>query len=577
MATNGQQNTFDKLVAGLAPEDRKSLAEKLKNISVNSPIPEFIREEDPYLDIALLSQKLKNESMIYYLLLCLRSFFSHKKIDYIYNDDMISAIARKLNTRTSEIIDYQKKLLTQNFYDQLKEMRDCAEFFKPYVSLANDHPGEFYVFLSTFLAPEISNEIKKEVDPYMIPFDRDVTADLRLSRLRNLENVLRSIPADMRANLYDSVKRVEWLFQFSSLSFIHFISQFTTVASDTYTCPFDAARNDFPEFAKVLNAALAVNTETIQALFLFYQKKNTKTLAHSSQEIERQLVNFVSDSAMKFSKIKAFVTSVSFSNLGRVIFHSYDWHCEKFGGAEDWFQKFHDEWKHIFEEQWNNWLKDRKKSQLAMVLESNFGIKEFPEMPNRPWASVWDGLPFNGELSGGFLVWFSENKLRKAIDVLNVLVLEGTFIVTDNRTELSNIIIDLGNLVTRIEKFSVSFSPSGKYGSIFGKYSKGNGLRSMHAQGQINSMILAGESQVSEITKSFCEDCRNLEKILSVIIDDKKITGYDGLQNYRSIQGHDNTEYREKLLDTRVLLNNAYSLLVEVEPLDLPRYSYRVK
>lgn len=574
---NVRQNTFDKLVAGLDADDRKALAEKLKHISANSPIPEFDKKEESSSNVVLLSQKLKNESMIYYLILCLRSFFSHKKIDTIYNDDMVSAIARKLNSVSPEIVDYQKKLLNQPFHDHLKEMMDCAEFFKPYVSLANDHPGEFYVFLSAFLVPEISAEIKKEVDPYTIPFNRDVTSDLRLSKLRNLENVLRSISPDLRALLYDSVKRVEWLFQFSTLPFVHFISQFTTVGSNTYTCPFDAARADFPSFAKVLNAATAVNTETMEALFLFYQKKNMQTLDRSSGEMERQLVNFVSDSAIKFSKIKSLISSVSFSNLGKVVFHSFDWYCEKFGGAEDWFQKFHDEWKHIFEEQWNSWLKDRKKSQLSMVLNSHFGIKEFPEMPYRPWASIWDGLSFNGELTGGFLVWFSKNKLREAIDILNVLVLEGTFIITDNRTEISNIVASFGNLIEQLRKFSDSFSPSGKYGSVFDKYINGNSLRTMHAQGQIDSMILAGETQLSEMNKKFCENCRTIEKILSVIIDDKKITGYAGLQNYRAIKGHENTEYREKLLGTRSLLYNAYSLLVEVEPLDLPRYSARIK
>lgn len=573
MEKESEYGAFDKLVAGLNFEERKKLLEKLKVISASSNVPEFQIHEEPRNDIERISIKLKNESIFYYFILWIRSILFQKKIEQIYNDDLVSNIARGINTRSATIIDYQHKILSSSFYNFLLELKACADFFRPYVSIVSDYPGEFYVFLSAYIAPEIAAQIKTDADPYTIPFERDIVSDTKLQKIRSLESVLRSISSDSRAKLYDAAKRVEWLDQFSLLPYIRFISQFTDDAGSTHTCPFDNATNEFPSFARVFNAAYSVPAETLEAMFLFYQKKNTMYIA-SDEVTENAMRVFIETASAHFSKIHSFVSTVSMNNLGKVVFHSYDWQAEKFGGAEDWFQKFCDEWKHIFNEQWESWLRDKKKTQLATLLRMQFGILSFPELPSRPWAEIWDGVHFNGELTGGFLVWFGKNRLPAIIEVLNVLLFDGVFVNNENRAELSDVLDSFKSIIVRLDQFVSSISETGAYGSVFAKLMRSNS-RTMQAQSQIDSIMLSAEAQIHELNKIFCNSCRAEERVIAGILDDKKKSGYSGLQNLASIRGNDNAAYRQKLAEVRIKLIDAQSLLAEVEPLDLPRYRAR--
>lgn len=572
MANGDTQSTFDKLVAGISIDERKALLERLKNISAGTAVQEFHSEKQEEI-LEPMSAKLKKESIFYYFILLLRSFLLHKKVETIYNDDLIGYLARKINSASPGTIDNQKKILRNIFCGNIKQMKICADFFRPYVSTVSDYPGEFYVFLSAFVAPEISEDIKKESDPYTIPFTRELTSDLRLSKIRSLEAVLKNISPPSRAVIYDAAKRVEWLSQFVQLPYTHFTAQFNQGSGDSYNCNFEDAKMDFPSFARVLDSASSVSSDILQALFLFTKKKNT-TAFGSGTATEDELKNFVSEASLRFKLINAFVSQVSFQDVGRVIFHSYNWQCERFGGAEDWFTKFHDEWKRIFDTRWESWLRDKKKAQLASLLKTYFKIEEFPDLPHRPWAHLWDGVQFGSELTGGFLVWFCKNKMPETFGALHTLQIEGSFINTENRTELSDILANFNSIAARLNQFDEAFSPSGTYGSVFEKFI-GENLRTLQAQSQVDSMIFAGEAQIHEANKKFCDNCRALEKILRGIFDDKKTNEYAGLQNFTTIQGHDNLEYREKLMEVRVLFAHAQSLLSEVEPIDLPRYSAR--
>lgn len=570
---------FDKLVSGLNADERKILLEKLSAISSAHSVPEFElssekKEEKDGSDLSI-AVRLKRESIFYYLILCIRAIFTHNKVEKIYNDDLIASLARKISSRTSHVLDYQHKILCQAFYNYLLEIKECADFFRPYVSIVKDYPGEFYVFLSAYIAPEISAEIKKDVDPYSIPFDRELTSETRMAKIRSLETILRAISPDSRAKLYDAAKRVEWLGQFAVFPYMHFIAQFTAVSSSSYTCPFDNAKDDFPGFARVFSTAASVPTETLQAMFLFYHKKNTLMFS-SKITAEQELLDFVENSSEKFSKIKEFVSAVPMDKLGKVIFHSYDWQCEKFGGAEDWFQKFHDEWKHIFDEQWDSWLRDRKKSKLVVSLKNQFGIDVFPDLPYKPWADIWDGIQFNGELTGGFLVWFFVAKIPSVMPLLNVLLLEGIFINNENRAELADVLDSLQSISSRLNQFVLATSSKGDYGSAFEEL-KNTASHTMQAQSSIDSIMVAAESQIHELNKMFCNDCRSLGRILSGILDEDKRSGYSGLQNFASIKGNENAAYRKKLSDTKILMADALALLAEIEPLDLPRYGFRSK
>lgn len=568
MNENQHRGSFDELVAGISSDERKYLLAKInQNREHSFPLVQPAREET---DGFTLDIKLNSESFLYKLFLWIRSLVSKKHKLEIYNDDLIRTLARKINKNHPGIVDMQNGLILSLFYEKLKELKNAADFFKPYFNIFNENPGKFYVFMSTFIAPEIASSINAEADPYSVPFEKEGTKEVRSSLLKKLEGILKDIPQKSRAVMYDAVKSLNWLKRFSELPYTHFLAQFTAIVSENYTCPFTNAQTDFNALANVLSDARSIPNEALEALFLFPQRKGGATV-ELDQDTEKSMREFLSKSAAGISMVQMFISTVPFFALGKVIFSDYDWQIETFGGAEDWFVKFKEEWKIVFDERWESWLRDRKKSQLADVLMEKFGILSFPELPYRPWANLWGGVPFRCEMTGGFLYWFATVKYEEIIGVLNVLVLEGVFLNNDNRAEFSEAMNKFAEINHQVQLFGESLNEKGSVGSVFAKLIADH-VRTLKGQNMVNSIILNAETSVRGWESSFCDCCRTIEKVLAGILDDEKTDKkYESIQNLMTIKGRENRAYRDNLQAEREVLLESHKILAEIEPLDLPK------
>lgn len=568
MNENQHRGSFDELVAGISSDERKYLLAKInQNREHSFPLVQPAREET---DSFTLDIKLNSESFLYKLFLWIRSLVSKKHRLEIYNNDLIRTLARKINKNHPGIVDMQNGLILSLFYEKLKELKNAADFFKPYFNIFNENPGKFYVFMSTFIAPEIASSINAEADPYSVPFEKEGTKEVRSSLLKKMEGILKDIPQKSRAVMYDAVKSLNWLKRFSELPYTHFLAQFTAIVSETYTCPFTNAQTDFNALASVLSDARSIPNEALEALFLFPQRKGGATV-ELDQDTEKSMREFLSKSAAGISMVQMFISTVPFFALGKVIFSDYDWQIETFGGAEDWFVKFKEEWKIVFDERWESWLRDRKKSQLADVLMENFGILSFPELPYRPWANLWGGVPFRCEMTGGFLYWFATVKYEEVMGVLNVLVLEGVFLNNDNRAEFSEAMNKFAEINHQVQLFGESLNEKGSVGSVFAKLIADH-VRTLKGQNMVNSIILNAETSVRGWESSFCDCCRTIEKVLAGILDDEKTDKkYESIQNLMTIKGRENRAYRDNLQAEREVLLESHKILAEIEPLDLPK------
>lgn len=568
MNDDQHRGSFDELVAGISSDERKYLLAKInQNREHSFPLVQPAREET---DGFTLDIKLNSESFLYKLFLWIRSLISKKHKLEIYNDDLIRMLARKINKNHPGIVDMQNGLILSLFYEKLKELKNAADFFKPYFNIFNENPGKFYVFMSTFIAPEIASSINAEADPYSVPFEKEGTKEVRSSLLKKMEGILKDIPQKSRAVMYDAVKSLNWLKRFSELPYTHFLAQFTAIVSENYTCPFTNAQTDFNALANVLSDARSIPNEALEALFLFPQRKGGATV-ELDQDTEKSMREFLSKSAAGISMVQMFISTVPFFALGKVIFSDYDWQIETFGGAEDWFVKFKEEWKIVFDERWESWLRDRKKSQLADVLMEKFGILSFPELPYRPWANLWGGVPFRCEMTGGFLYWFATVKYEEIIGVLNVLVLEGVFLNNDNRAEFSEAMNKFAEINHQVQLFGESLNEKGSVGSVFAKLIADH-VRTLKGQNMVNSMILNAETSIRGWESSFCDCCRTIEKVLAGILDDEKTDKkYESIQNLMTIKGRENRAYRDNLQAEREVLLESRRILAEIEPLDLPK------
>lgn len=565
MQKDDNRTAFDRLVAGMTSEERSSMLEKINQDSVS--VVQFIETENQVPEKSLsLHLRFKEESFFYRFFLWLRGIIEKRSSEKIYNEDVIASMARRLNRDHPGIVNHRNGLLDTVFYEHLKALKSASDFFKPYFAIIDDSPGDFYVFLSSFVAPELSEKINSEADPFSLDYSAEPTNDTRAMLLKNLDNILKNIDAGSKRDMYTAVSSVNWLRQFTRLPYIHFTSQFTNLTGSNYTCPYRNAVNDYAAFAAVFTNILPVKSEVLEAMLMFSQKKDLTKNAQD-KDIERTVKEFLSKTNQYFASIQSFISSVPILKTGKIINADYDWLPGNIEGVEAWFPNFRSHWRKIIDVRWGDWLRERKKKNLENYLKNDFGLSEFPVLTYRPWQALWMRVPFSCELTGGFMSWFSENAYDDMIQTLNEVMMEGVFVRNENRIEYSEGLNLFVQSVSQIRELTDRLAPEGEFGALFDEFATSR-LRSFQVQNQIDSMMATTEGEIKDSVRKFSKGSRMMDKCLKGILSDEKDGVHDGLQNLGTIKGSQNRAWKDRLRKIWETLKKAQFYISELEPID---------
>lgn len=563
-------NSFDRLVSGLSVDERQSLLEKMKGGSADSEDESLVSVENVDDDDSSVSvaARIKKEPLLFRLYLWIKSFFANSSVEQLYNEHLISAMAHNIEHSYPGLIDSRRGFLQSLFYEKLNELKLCADFFKPYFSAEEEDTGAFIVFLGSFVMPQVAATMDSEVDPYSIPVTRAATPELRSQLMRKLDQVLSTIPPDQRNAMYAATRALEWMHQFTKLPFSHFLALFTSVVSDTYTCPFGQIEDELSGFARILCSGQYLPEEVLDSLYLFsvrnYTAQNFDTIDSKNNAGE-----FMDKARAQIAMMHMFITTVPLRSIGCVVYGNAHWQPEKFGGGEDWFVKYKAQWKKLFDQKWEAWSHDCKKESLRQKLQQYFDLIAFPLLPDRPWAALWGGVPFRYELTGGFLFWYFREKFPTYEIALKTLMLEGDFIQKENRVDFTDSFNDIIQVSLSMDALAQRLLPSGETGLVFAKLSNEH-LRTLQGQAKIDSLILGAETEIGGMITKFGAACRQMDLVLAGVIGEKKDTRYDTLSNLSIIQGKNNEGFRKQIQASKVSLENAYDLLKELEPVDTP-------
>lgn len=564
-------STFERLVSLISEDERRALLDKMRPLEGDPDARSLESDKDPSMDAdeIVLEENLKRESLLYRLILWLRSVLTSTSKEQLYNDDKIMALFRKLNRDYPGLLDYKGALLLGVFYEKLLELKRSAEFFRPYLDAIYENIGGFYVFLGSIVAPEVTQRMNSEVDPMSLPLDREVTGELRASFLRKMEEIIKELPPHRRSYLYQCAASVDWLYQFTKLPFERFVTAFGMGLTDSQVARFETVTSELNSFAKILCNGKSLPAEAFESIFLFSAKKMVPNSSEAKDDDSRAK-EFMDKATSFMSIIHMFITSVPLRYVNKVVYNNIQWQPDQFTGAEDWFAKYKDHWKKLFDEQWNAWLKEKRRVGLNKRLKETFGIDAVPTLPVRPWANMWgSGVDFHFENTAGFLWWFVVKKQNEVTEPLKILLLEGQFINKDNRAEFANTLNELSMISSRMYDFEEDLSDKGQTGMVFEKLASDH-LRTLAAQSKIDTLIIEKEAIIKSTKNSFCDQARSVLNILNGIFAEKKDTRYDGIHNLASIQGSQNANFRASLEKSQKVFGAALDVLKELEQIDIP-------
>ena len=560
------QNSFDSLVISLDNEERRSLLERIRSADTTADDPmdlhPALQDNEATVDLTV---KYNNESILLKLWLYIKSLFTGTPKQTLYNDLLINRKARYVGRNYPELFDASHNVLMNSFYESIRNLRLAADFFKQPIAAYEDDPGASFVTIGSFLIPDIYESIDAEASPYSVPFTREVTNELRLSLIRKLEDCLQSMPQERRNRLYFAVRNLEWMRQFINLPFEKLLAHFNSFSQSGYACPVDAVSTELAQFAKVFSSIAPVSPEVIGSLFLLAKGGNENNA--SGQEIT--IDSFREKCNVQLGIIKSFTQSIPLLSLTAIAFNSASWTPDKPGGVENWFVKFKNEWRKIFDKQWESWLIDRKKVLLKQKFFTYFEVSDIPLFPVRPWTTVWTGVPCGKEYTLGFLYFFFATLYPQMVSVFRTIVIDGDFVLKENSIAFTDVCNEFTADEIALSAIKTKLSANGEWAVAFSNIT-GGGMQTIQAQTRMDALMLSIETEAGVISSKFGQNCRLLLKLLDGILrlNQQNKDMFDTLTNLSRIKGKDNAQFQKDLTKSRETIEFSLELLKGVEEID---------
>lgn len=556
------RDSFEVMAKKISDEERLSIlgqltpAEPSRGTHFQATGEKFDDTAEP-LDI-----KLKKEPFLLRFFIWLKAVISNTTRSAIYNEHRLSKIAHHVQKNFPGIINPKQNTLLTPFYTHLNELKSCADFFRPHLKPLDDSEGEFYVFLSSYVMPEVTEDIKTKTSPYSNPVTSSIKPDTRSSLLRGLEESFNTLPADDKARMYQAAKAGEWLRQFVSLPLAHVVTQFTSASSNVFTCSFGQIESEIDGITQILCNAIYVPDEFLEALFMFPLHNS-----RNSEEDSRNAGEFLGKARANLELIRLFLKSIPIGSVTRLIHTDSQWRAPAFSGGEEWFLKYKSAWKKNFEKQWASWESDCKKEAMLSTLEMDFDLDSFPQFPERPWEGGWSRLEFPYETSLGFLNWFVREKFSVFELDLKTLLVQGTFNKKENFTMLSDSFGALVQISVSLQELERRLSANGETGSIFTKI---NGERSptFQSQATLEQALRGLELDVTELIHRFGKHARTTKQVLSGILGLTNDTHLGSVSNLSSFEDKNNETFVRRLEKAHRLLESAINIVTELEILD---------
>lgn len=554
-----EYNSFERLVSGLSSAERIAMLEKIQ-ASIDPESQSLVSSEmvsvDKYKDIDV---QYKSESLFLRIWLFIKSLFSSTDVKVLYNAYLVSARGKAVEKKVPHLISASKRVFFNDFYAQIEVLSKCAEFFKNGILTYEHEPGDFYVYLSSLIAPEVVRQISEEVNPSNLSFDREVTNELKLSLVRKLDNIIQSMPSVKRSGLYNAICSVEWLKHFVHLPFSRILSSFKEDDGEL-VCYFDSVKTEIGQLATILCNGKCIEHEVLEALYAFSCMGDST----DDETFTVKMQKYLEAGSSQIALIKSFITTVPIRSIGVLVNNEALWFPQTPEGCEDWFIKFKNTWRKIFDCQWNQWISDRKKDVLFHSMKKTFGFEKMPLIPNRPWISLSVNVSFTYDYLIGFISTFYDRLYPEYRSLLKTVMLEGVFYQKDNLVELTDACEEMDRQRENLQNLITNLEPEGELGVLFNNLRYEN-LFIPKGKSKLDALMKSLESETAVIIGQWCSAARSIQLILGGIVSGTRNERYDTLSNLSALQGRSNGEFRKKLIEMQIGFNSALDMIKELE------------
>ena len=564
---NPQVSTFDKLVAALSTEEAQTM---LANIAANMKMSEDI-QTDSKTEPLLIDTELKkhirmdDEPFFVRLWVRLKAFFKSLSIEDVYEEVLLRRIGKDLQRNYKQYINIKENIFTNDFYELLCELRKTQLFFSSLLSAYDADKGNFYLLISSFIAPDVYLKLMHNTDPFSCVQNSSVSASLRADLLKKLDETFSLMTVDYKTRMYQTANAIEWMRHFCELAIDKAVLRFTVNPSVPPSCSIYLLAPEIGMLASVLTTIKPIPDVVLQTLFLLSKqdKLNDKSINMNEESVE-----FISQASHALEAIKHFSVKIPIFELARYSLNSIQWEAQCLESGEDWFQLFKMAWKKRFNERWQLWSAEQKRIGLNRKMLDLLKIDKLESLAYRPWEDSWLVLRFKREFVFNFLSSFFSLLYSSFVQpVLKVLLMEGNFYRRENVAEYTNAFTALEKQQSCITTFESRLSPEGEIGAAF-IHLKERTIASLKSKSSLEALMKNIETEAKQIISSSQEAFKVLVALLNGFIEGNKNSVYAPLLNWLTIQGNDNLEFRKRVEGVKDLLQEVSAIISDAEKIE---------
>lgn len=558
-----KKDTFDELVKSLAVTERREMLNRLADVTeVETAISSATPEAESFFN-AKASEKekkirLSDEALIVRVWFKIMAFFSSSTADEKYQEYLVADLGKKLDRKFSPYISVQRRMYTDSMYQDLVFLNTARNFFVPLIIEYEKQRGDFYILLSSLVAPESYKNISAVLDPFTESYERDISKDVRSSFLKKMEKSFSDFSSEEKNKMYQAAQAAHWLSTFASLPLEHLILRFSDMTGKGQMCLLDTATDDLKKLASVFASALNIPVLLLEAFYIFSEQDK---IQDESFSFDQECTKFVKVAVNYLLGITSFRTRIPVVDFVRFSIADILWEPDIDRKGEDWFSLFKTAWKMRFEKKLAEWMKLHDNFILKKRALAFLGCAEMPSLEFTPWDAVWFPMKFHREPVFLFLKAFFSTVYPKQISkILKLILVEGDFYKRENLVEFTDAFNVLEHQRQDIADFEQRLSPKGDLGEGFALALKEK-VGTYNGKNRLEHLMANVESEAEVFYSKTLSAFQSMDAILGGILDVSRGGPYETLINMAAIQGKQNDIFRKDLSSVRFKIQDAIDIL----------------
>jgi hypothetical protein len=560
---------FSRLVADLSLDERTKLLEKLSSQSSFTTGVLYEESQEEVLQVEDRYQKLPWYYKAWFFIL---SFFNSRKPVKLFEDHMMAQIYRDVETKTPGFYNYQKDMLLPKFQEELVKLKDGSRFFYTALDASlNRDRGGLMVFLGSLEMPEVHKSIVNDTDPAALAshFRELNEVELRQKAFKALEDAFAGITEDERNKMYRSSQSLYCLKQLSSFLFDRLINTFIFDASlQGNICPAASVRDQLLSLNNILISLKNPPPITLlESLFIFVL---TERSDESGFDMHNEMRKLLAQAEVSLQSIREFNQEVPLTKLLRCMSRNAGVAPQNIGGGEDWYVVFRERWKTQVDEQFLSFTRTRRQRDLLNAFRYFFKGTNLKMLENMGSELNQAGMSIKGCYSLSFLqTFYSVIFMGEMNKFIRPILIDGEFILRENRTEFTecyNVLIKMEDFISRFDR---DISPVGDYGSRY--IQAKNEMSSLPIKRRKTQIIVEEAARDAEkIIRQTRDAMGGMSRILGGILKKSSDEKYDTLSNLSVLAGR-GTAFLDGVADSASQFRRVLQLLDDIDAMEAGR------